>query len=96
MEQYNPADVSLEREGYFDDPSYINGLHDEHHLRRNENVFAFSLSAASFEILQMLTMLIAPCGSTTAVYHFVPGLLDPTSFGVCSDTSLISAAHWEG
>lgn len=91
LEQYNAADVSLEREGYFDDPSYISGLPDDHHMRRNENVFAFSLSAASFEILQMLTMVVAPCGISNAgeqMYHFVPGFLDPPSFGVCEGTCI--------
>lgn len=91
LEQYNAADVSLEREGYFDNPSYIGGLPDDHHMRRNENVFAFSLSAASFEILQMLTMVVAPCGISNAgeqMYHFVPGFLDSPSFGVCEGTCI--------
>lgn len=77
--QYNPADVSLEREGFFDDPNYIAGLSTNHAIRRNENVFPFSLSVAGFEILQMLMMVIAPLGIANAgqqMYHFVPGLLE--------------------
>jgi molybdopterin/thiamine biosynthesis adenylyltransferase len=99
LDQYNPADVSLEREGFFDDPSYISGLPDDHHVRRNENVFAFSLSAASFEILQMLTMTIAPCGIANVgeqMYHLVPGFLDPPSFRVCTETCLYPSFTGKG
>jgi molybdopterin-synthase adenylyltransferase len=77
--QYDPADVSLEREGYFDDPKYISGLSDDHLIKRNENVFAFSMSTASFEVLQMLSMVIAPlsvCNPGAQMYHFVTGQLD--------------------
>ena len=86
--QYNSGLVAAEREGYFDDPKYIAGLPADHPLRRNENVFAFSLSAASFEVLQMLMMVIAPLGiasSGAQMYHFVPGILDQPDFRPCID-----------
>jgi molybdopterin-synthase adenylyltransferase len=86
--QYNAGLVSAEREGYFDDPKYIAGLPADHPVRRNENVFAFGLSAASFEVLQMLMMVIAPFGIANAgaqMYHFVPGLLDEPRFEPCNE-----------
>ena len=79
LEQYNPGDVSTERDGYLDDPSYIAGLPKSHPARRNENVFGFSLGAASLELLQFLSMIVAPLGmhnSGAQMYHFVTGMLD--------------------
>ena len=84
--QYSPAMVSLEREGFLDDPEYIKGLSKDDSLLRNENVFAFSANVASFEVLQLLQMVIAPLGSSDAgeqMYHFVPAIFDPPVFGVC-------------
>ncbi len=84
--QYTPATVSMEREGFLDDPNYIQGLSKDDPLLRNENVFAFSANTASFEVLQLLQMVIAPLGIADAgeqMYHFVPAIFDPPIFEVC-------------
>lgn len=90
LKQYDPGLVQAEKEGCFDDPKYIQGLIDNS-LRRNENVFAFGLSAASFEILQMLMMVVAPLGISNVgsqLYHFVPGILDVSNTDKCNENCL--------
>lgn len=84
--QYTPAMASLEREGFLDNPEYIKGLPKDDLLFRNENVFAFSANVASFEVLQLLQMVIAPSGISDPgeqMYHFVPALFDPPVFETC-------------
>jgi molybdopterin-synthase adenylyltransferase len=61
-QQFNEQDVGLEMEGLLDDPVYISGLAEDHHLRRGENVFAFSLSLASMLIQQFLSLVLQPRG----------------------------------
>ncbi|MDD5703373.1 MAG: ThiF family adenylyltransferase [Dehalococcoidales bacterium] len=85
LKQYDSGLVQTEKEGYFDNPKYIQGLADNH-LQGNENVFAFGLSVASLELLQMLMMVIAPLGISDAgsqLYHFVPGILDISNIKEC-------------
>lgn len=77
--QYHPADVTTERQGLLDDPKYIEGLPQDHPLRARQNVFAFAMSAASFEVLQLITMVVAPSGKADVgaqLYHAVAGVLD--------------------
>ncbi|MFE7729153.1 HesA/MoeB/ThiF family protein [Streptomyces anthocyanicus] len=77
--QYNSADVSAEREGLLEDPSYIAGLPFDHPIRRKENVFVFSASAAAAELSQFITMTAAPAGVSDTgahLYHLTTGTLD--------------------
>ncbi len=79
LDQYNAGMVAVEKEGLLDNPKYIEGLPEDDDMKRNENVFVFSMSVASFEILQMLMMIIAPLHVADAgeqAYHFVPGIMD--------------------
>lgn len=102
LKQYEPAMVALERAGHLDDPAYIAGLPDNHVVRRNENVFAFSLAAASLEVLQALMMIVMPAGISNPGaqhYHFVPGLLDTEMSSCetqCPYASLIARAESVG
>lgn len=87
LRQYDPAHVTLEREGLLDDPSYISGLPANHPLRARENVFAFSMNAASLEVLQMISMVAAPQGIADfggQSYHAVTGDMDHDMQG-CHD-----------
>ncbi len=77
--QYDPGLVATERDGLLDDPAYVQGLPLDHPVRGNQNVFAFSMSAASLEVLQLLSMAIAPGGHGdigAQNYHFVTGDID--------------------
>jgi molybdopterin-synthase adenylyltransferase len=77
--QYRASDVALERAGDLDDPTYIRGLPRDHPLRTNENVYAFSQACASLEVLQWLSMTVAPLdiGDVGAWnFHFVTGAMD--------------------
>jgi hypothetical protein len=87
--QYDPSDVSADREGYFDDPHYIAGLPETHPGRRSENVFSFSLSVASLELLQLLAMVLAPAGIPNLGgrhFHFVEGCFERPEFRLCDPT----------
>lgn len=79
LNQYDPAAVNLERQGQLDDPSYIQGLPTNHPLRARENVFAFSMNVASLEVLQLVSMVVAPqriADLGGQIYHAVTGELD--------------------
>jgi hypothetical protein len=60
--QYNRGEVPAERDGSFDDESYLGQLPKDHYLRVRQNVFAFSQSAASLAVEQLLRMVVSPGG----------------------------------
>lgn len=88
LKQYDPALVQMEREGHLDDPEYIKSLAPDHFLKRNQNVFPFSLSLASLQVLQMLSLVINPLGISNPGeqnYHFVSGCMDITYDKSCEE-----------
>jgi molybdopterin-synthase adenylyltransferase len=86
LRQYDPGLVQVERERYLDDPAYIAGLPKNHPLKSRENVFAFSMSCASLQTLQMLALTLAPLDQPnpgSQLYHFVGGFMEKPTFGCC-------------
>ncbi len=78
-DQYNPGFVSVDRDGYLDDPRYIESLPDDSPLKATENVFAFSLGAASLQLLQLLSMVVGPSGVHEfggQTFHMTTGTID--------------------
>jgi hypothetical protein len=76
-----------------DDPEYIKGLDKSKFLDAHENVFAFNSHPASMEVLQMLTLFIAPSGIDDVgqqLSYFVLGTIDIESMKIVS-FNLLSA-----
>ena len=89
--QYNAGLVSAERDGFLDDPKYIEGLPEDADIRHRENVFGFSAMTASLELMHMLAMVVVPCGignHGAQVYHFKTGDLDREHESACDTTCL--------
>ena len=77
--QYKTENAILEKSGKLDDPSYIIGLVDTSFIEAHENVFVFSSHLASMEVLQMLSLFLAPSSIADVgqqMYHFVIGKMD--------------------
>jgi len=76
-EAFDPSLVGIERDGLLDDPSYIRNLDPAHQLLRHENVFPFSLSAASLELMQMASLIVGPVHDLgDQNYHYSVGKMD--------------------
>ena len=80
------SDVALDREGKLDDPDYIAGLGEETAAISRRNVFAFSMSVAAHEILQLIGLVtgfrrIGGCGPQR--YDAYPGTMKVDMDTIC-------------
>lgn len=95
------SDVALDRNGMLDDPDYVRGLSAadrERYGRRN--VFAFSLSVAAHQVLQLVGLVTGNRrvgGNGPQVYHAYPGIMEVAGASVCTEdcdiAPLQAAAH---
>jgi molybdopterin-synthase adenylyltransferase len=83
------SDVALQREGKLHDPDYIKGLSEAEKARlAGRNVFPFSLSVASHELLQLVGLLTGMervGGTGPQHYHGYPGELTVSQSSCESD-----------
>ena len=92
LEQYDAGLIQTERDGFFDDPDYIERLPDDHPIKRNENVFGFAMGCAALEVNQFLSMVVAPGGVSDVGaqnYHLNSGTIDRDERG-CEPSCLFS------
>ena len=82
----------MERDGLLDDTSYLAALLGDHPVKRNENVFAFAAAAASAQLMQFLSMVVAPGGLADVraqTFHLATGRMD-VDVRPCETTCLYS------
>jgi len=81
------SDVALDRDGLLDDPDYLKGLSQAERERYGRrNVFAFSLSVASHQILQLVGLLTGNervGGRGPQIYHAYPGAMEARDTSTC-------------
>lgn len=97
--QYKGTNAALERGGFLDDPSYLVGISREDHVDAHENVFAFSLSLASMEVLQMLSLIVSPSSIGDVGqqnYHFVLGRMDVETSKTCQPNCYFQTITGQG
>lgn len=83
------SDVALDCDGKLDDPDYIAGLTEaERAALGRRNVFAFGMSVAAHQVLQMvglITGLDRVGGVGPQMYHAYPGNMDVSEAGCAAD-----------
>ena len=97
--QYKTENAALEMDGKLDDPDYIKGLEKTAFLEAHENVFAFSSHLASMEVLQMLTLFIAPSGIDDIgqqMHHFVTGTQEADRSKKCHENCFFQSIIGRG
>jgi molybdopterin-synthase adenylyltransferase len=81
------SDVPLDRDGLLDDPDYLKGLSQAERERYGRrNVFAFSLSVASHQVLQLVGLVSGNervGGRGPQTYHAYPGTIELSDTRTC-------------
>jgi molybdopterin/thiamine biosynthesis adenylyltransferase len=91
---YDPADAATERAGKLDDSTYLKGLPNDHHLKRNENVFPFAINLASLEVLHLIALVTGAAGIHsfgTQRFRYIPGILEVVGARSCNPTCDMAA-----
>jgi molybdopterin/thiamine biosynthesis adenylyltransferase len=97
--QYKTENAALEKTGMLDDPEYIKGLDKSAFLDAHENVYVFSSHLASMEVLQMLSLFIAPSGINDVgqqLHHFVLGSMDADRSKQCHENCFFPRVTGKG
>ena len=79
LQAFTSDDASTEESGMLDDPSYMQGLPSDHHLKSNENVIPFAMNLASLEVFHLIglvTGLAGPTGFDVQRFRWFPGIID--------------------
>lgn len=75
--QYNTSEVVVERDGVFDDPTYVVRRGSASWMPGNENVFPFSANLGSLMVLEMLRTILCepwwPRNPTKLHYTYISG-----------------------
>lgn len=92
--QFSDHLAGLDKDGLLDDPKYMEGVDDSiRKIVSNENVFAFSMNVASFEVLQLLSLIVLPeplAKIKQQFYHFTLGDFDTPNIHSCTEKCLYS------
>lgn len=97
--QYENKYANLEKSGLMDDPSYMKGMKKSGYKESHENVYPFSSNLASLEVLQLLSLFIAPSGIGDVgqqMYHFVIGSMEQDKGKVCHDNCFFQSIQGLG
>lgn len=101
--QYKTDRANLEKTGLLDDPTYFQKLSEDIKFDTHENVYAFSSYLASMEVLQLLSLFIAPSGVADIgqqMHHFITGKTDINEGEKCHPNcffpSVIGAGDFSG
>ncbi len=69
-----------------DDPTYLDGLPQNHSLKRNENVIPYSMNVASLEVLQWVGLVTNAAGGAefgVQRHRWVPGIVEQLGNARC-------------
>ncbi len=86
-------------EGKLDDPTYLQGLPNDHRFKRNENVFPFSANLASLEVLQFVALVTGIAGIPSfgiQRYRYNPGIVDYDIEKTCKEDCAFSGSVGRG
>ena len=97
--QYTTSDVMMERDGSFDDPTYVVRGESAGDGPGNENVFPFSANLGSLMVLEMLRSLLRepwwPRSPTKLHYTYISGRMTP-QIVVCRPNCSVAARIGQG